>query len=373
VPPDQRGLIHENDVKRLKELGEVNRKTFKTNLAKGALVDGKAISNWSAPSGSRTRTITLDLHEPKTFNMAMLQEKIELGQRIESVELDALVGDKWTTIAKAETIGYKRLLRFPLTTSSKVRIRITGARLEPTLSNFGLFRSPAILRAPTIRRQKDGKVVISAEPGIEVRYTLDGTKPTSKSERYGKPFAIPDGATVRACAIGGKDTVSTGGVAESQATFGYSKAKWRIHYADSEEPVGNSQASMAIDEDPSTYWHTQWASANPGYPHELVIDLGEKLELGGLGYLPRQDGTDGGLVAKYQVFVSDDPANWGNPVAEGEFGNVLNNPILQRVTFTKPASGKYVRFVALASPNGKPWAGAAEIDLFPVANATKSR
>jgi alpha-L-fucosidase len=132
---------------------------------------------------------------------------------------------------------------------------------------------------------------------------------------------------------------------------------------DSEEPGAENQAVKAIDDDPKTFWHTQWVSGNPGYPHEIVLDLGEVFEVGGFTYLPRQDGKDGGLVARYALYVSVDGRNWGQPVAEGEFANILNNPVLQRVVFTQAKRGRYVRLVALASPNGKPWAGAAELGV----------
>ena len=51
------------------------------------------------------------------------------------------------------------------------------------------------------------------------------------------------------------------------------------------------------------------------------------------------------------------------PAAQGEFGNILNNPVLQRVEFTAPRRGRYIKLVALTSPNGKPWAGGAELDV----------
>ncbi len=42
LPPDRRGLIHETDVARLKELGKVIRHTFQTNLALGAQVSASS-------------------------------------------------------------------------------------------------------------------------------------------------------------------------------------------------------------------------------------------------------------------------------------------------------------------------------------------
>jgi len=50
-------------------------------------------------------------------------------------------------------------------------------------------------------------------------------------------------------------------------------------------------------------------------------------------------------------------------VVQGRFDNIFNNPMEQWVRFDGPVSGRYLRLVALASVNGKPWAGAAEIGI----------
>jgi alpha-L-fucosidase len=38
-------------------------------------------------------------------------------------------------------VGYKRLLRFPDVTASRVRLTILDARACPTISEFGLFHA----------------------------------------------------------------------------------------------------------------------------------------------------------------------------------------------------------------------------------------
>lgn len=51
------------------------------------------------------------------------------------------------------------------------------------------------------------QVTISAESGAEIRYTLDGSKPTAESSLYSAPVTLSDTATVKAIAI--KDGVSS--------------------------------------------------------------------------------------------------------------------------------------------------------------------
>jgi len=79
------------------------------------------------------------LAKPATFNVALLQENIRLGQRVEEFYIDAWDGQNWKPVAHATTIGYKRLLRFEAVSTQRVRLRITQARACPVLSSFGLY------------------------------------------------------------------------------------------------------------------------------------------------------------------------------------------------------------------------------------------
>jgi alpha-L-fucosidase len=160
IPPDRRGLIHENDVNRLKELREVLDATFKENLALGAAaaasnirqqnplyapdkaVDPDKNTYWMTDDWTDSATIEFDLGKDKTFNVVMLQEYIKAGQRVEQFLLEAWDGKDWRQFAQGTTIGYKRLLRFADVTTNRVRLRILKSRVCPTICNFGLFQAP---------------------------------------------------------------------------------------------------------------------------------------------------------------------------------------------------------------------------------------
>ena len=155
VPPDRRGLIHENDVARLTELRAVLDETFRINLAAGAtmnassrdsaaarIVDGDPQTCWSADAGATSAAVTLDLQATTTFDRALIQEDIRRGQRVRSFTLEAWDGQRWQEIAAGTTIGYKRLLRFPPVTARRVRLHITDARLAPAISELGLYKAP---------------------------------------------------------------------------------------------------------------------------------------------------------------------------------------------------------------------------------------
>ena len=91
----------------------------------------------------------------------------------------------------------------------------------------------------------------------------------------------------------------------------------RRYSADSYSP--GYEPALAGDGDLSTIWHTEFVGASPGYPHELVVDLGSLREVEGLLYVPRQDSPNG-RVKDFEIRTSADGRSWGNPVAAGPLG-----------------------------------------------------
>jgi hypothetical protein len=131
----------------------------------------------------------------------------------------------------------------------------------------------------------------------------------------------------------------------------------RMTMADSEAP--GHEARNIIDSNPDTIWHTPWGENAPAYPHEFRIELPESHEIKGFTYLPRQDMSNG-WIDKYQVYVSSDGQNWGEPSATGSFERNRNK---KKVLFNKSREGRFLRFVALSGFDRQIFASAAEIDL----------
>jgi beta-galactosidase len=82
---------------------------------------------------------------------------------------------------------------------------------------------------------------------------------------------------------------------------------WTIAYVDSEEREReDGTAENAIDGQVVNCWHTQWSSASPGYPHRLILDLGQPRVLSGFEYVPRQGtGAVAGRIKDYRIYVAD--------------------------------------------------------------------
>ncbi|MDB5004573.1 MAG: alpha-L-fucosidase [Mucilaginibacter sp.] len=164
LSPNRLGLLADGDVKALAAFGTILKETFNVNLAKGAtltasnirgknklkygptmLLDNDRYSYWATDDKVTTPELTLDLHQPKTFNVIRLRENIKLGQRIDAVAVDAWLNDKWEEVATATSIGGNRLIRLKAdVTTTKVRLRITSAPVSIALSDFGLYKEATI-------------------------------------------------------------------------------------------------------------------------------------------------------------------------------------------------------------------------------------
>jgi len=80
---------------------------------------------------------------------------------------------------------------------------------------------------------------------------------------------------------------------------------WTIAYVDSEERASeDGSAENAIDGQTANMWHTEWSSAQPDYPHRLILNLGSEQTISGFRYVPRQ-GSETGRIKDYRVFIGD--------------------------------------------------------------------
>jgi len=126
--------------------------------------------------------------------------------------------------------------------------------------------------------------------------------------------------------------------------------------ADNHHP--NHAPALAIDDNPSTIWHTNWEPMAPP-PHHLILDLKQSVRVSGVTYLPRQDMTNG-RIARYEIYISTDGENWGRPVAEGTWPN---DAAPKTVRFDEPHNARFVKLVALSEVNDQPFASAAEVNV----------
>lgn len=152
IPPNAHGLICEFDIQSLTGFKALLDKTFGQNLAikakvksnngknEESIIDNNYDTYFTTNGTDSTTTIEINLPKKRTFNVLSIQENITIGQRVENFTFEySDKNGKWVQITSGTTIGYKRLLRFDTVTAKKIRLKILSSRLNPTVSEFGIY------------------------------------------------------------------------------------------------------------------------------------------------------------------------------------------------------------------------------------------
>ncbi|MCD9023559.1 alpha-L-fucosidase [Cohnella silvisoli] len=157
LPPDCRGLIHENDAARMSELGQAIKSIFGDDLCIGAkavasaqldeshqanhMFDGNPETYWCPPEGTEQAEIEIDLQEHQAFDCIVLMEQIRNGQRIEGFRLEWKEENEWKPLFQGTVVGYKRICRFGKVNVRHIKLTITASRWCPTLKSFQVYLS----------------------------------------------------------------------------------------------------------------------------------------------------------------------------------------------------------------------------------------
>lgn len=160
IPPDRTGQIQETDSLRLMEFKSFLDKAFETDLLQGSkvkadfvrgkgyeaknLIDNNPETYWATKDEQKSAKIEFQLNTPQTLNCIVLQEYIQLGQRVNGFSVEVLTDGKWKEVAGGSTIGYKRIVRFNPCVSEAIRINIENALACPVISAISAFQIPEI-------------------------------------------------------------------------------------------------------------------------------------------------------------------------------------------------------------------------------------
>lgn len=158
VPPDIRGVLHENDVASLLKFRELREKEFAADLARGRKVrpssfrgrgfeasninDGNPETYWAAKDKQISADLIIDLGSETEMNRIILREYIRLGQRVQAFTVEALINGKWNKLIDGTTIGHKVIRKFPVVRTSKIRVVISKSKACPVISDVELYRAP---------------------------------------------------------------------------------------------------------------------------------------------------------------------------------------------------------------------------------------
>lgn len=171
IPPDRRGLIHENDVARLKEFAGYIEHTFNNDYLLPA-------DEWKAQAGESRE---YPLNGLTTVNTVMLQEDIRKGQRVEGFRVEAFENGAWKTVSEGTTVGYKRLVRFPATETDKIRITVLESRNSANIAKVGVYYAQPLDNTEDVLKLSDINVKAwkPVNGDAKALYAIDGNVQTA--------------------------------------------------------------------------------------------------------------------------------------------------------------------------------------------------
>jgi alpha-L-fucosidase len=148
VAPDNRGLLPDSDVTRLKELGAAIRQLHQGNLAlqhtpgdadTARALDGDIDTFWSAPSNSHDAELEVDFEKPVTFNRVLTMEWLNDGQHVEKYAIEVWTGSKWEAVATGQAIGHEKTDAFPRVSASRIRLNIISSAGQAHIREFQIY------------------------------------------------------------------------------------------------------------------------------------------------------------------------------------------------------------------------------------------
>ncbi|HOC32379.1 MAG TPA: discoidin domain-containing protein, partial [Armatimonadota bacterium] len=200
------------------------------------------------------------------------------------------------------------------------------------------------------RRDGEGLVSVTCEDqGAALEYSTDG----AAWRAYSEPLDIREPVTVFTRT---KKDGRTGLVSASVLGPYDRRMKWRVE-ADSFES-GEGDLEHLVDGNPDTFWHSRWSGGAPAQPHWVTVDFREELTVAEVLYTARRD-RDNGRVKDYELYLSEDGTNWGQPVVKGTF----NNDDRQTIRLSRPVKARYLKFVTLSEQSGAAYSSIADLDV----------
>ncbi len=121
---DPRGLVPEEDVKRMKEFGDEIKKRFDYPVAK---TNGKG------------KVHEINFTKPQQLNHIVLMEDIREGERVREFELFGKKGSQWISLFKGSCIGHKYIHQFEPMELNAIKLVVENAVETPIIRDLSVY------------------------------------------------------------------------------------------------------------------------------------------------------------------------------------------------------------------------------------------
>ena len=208
-----------------------------------------------------------------------------------------------------------------------------------------------VANPPVISRNNEGMVSITANKDATIWYSINN----SKFKKYKNPFDMYKGGVVSAYTVekGKRNSLII------TQNLEVNKAKWEVK-TDNHHP--GFPGKYAIDNDLTTFWHTNWSDTTLKYPHYIEVDMADTKKVSGIEYFARQEGyyADHGRITFYDVEVSVDGISWEKVITDGEFNNSRER---QKQLFPQTMEIRFFRLTAKNEVKNRFYSSIGEIGV----------
>ena len=177
-PPDRRGRVVDADFNNAIESNRRINKMLSVNYADGAnLIADSTYCNdtsvcnalfddfdlfYASATDSKQAVIDIQLKNREEFNVLLLGEKIELGERILSYKLESLDSKEPTTVCEGTSVGHLKATRFKTGCYKHLRLTLNGIAAPVTLRHLALHRYDEDMSDPTNSIMKENLATLKS-------------------------------------------------------------------------------------------------------------------------------------------------------------------------------------------------------------------
>ena len=215
-------------------------------------------------------------------------------------------------------------------------VKVTGAKKrlilewrDPEIGSWSTFK----LVRFTITNTETGEVVVTKEYPVGVRHDSIDVAPglydveiesVSQKGQIVRNATAYNGIEVRLA-----DEVRL----FDQAT----RAGWKLSASSVEVYEGSLEA--IVDGQAGTYWHSDWSTSSPNYPHWITVELDKTEHIGGFIFQQRQAAPSRHIL-DYKIYTKE---NEGDEYVEVLGGTLADNDDVQDIKLRAGVVAKYIK------------------------------